>query len=273
MPANSEDLWNEYRDREVYGDRWVAYGSSRPGKSRNNNEDNFVLRPLPNGCLMAAVADGLGGHRAGEVASALACETVFDAAKKRLSETSPEDVEANRDALAAIMLEAHERILTASREDPRYQGMATTLTAVMLDGASVAFSHVGDSRLYLLSESVCKQVTRDHVAKSRPQEADGECTHGDKGPVTHCLGDTTPAKKLHVETGQIQLRDGDAFLLCTDGVSDHLDRDQIQRYLSPEVSLVKQSHDLIEAALLAGAEDDMTVVLIRILAKNQTCKD
>jgi protein phosphatase len=263
MVVKSGCRWQENREREVYGERWTAYGSSRVGRCRANNEDNYVLRQLPGDCLLAAVADGLGGHKAGEVASALACETAYDGGANRWFDESNPDVESIREKLSMLAIDAHEKILAVSGTDPSSDGMASTLTLVLFDGASGTFCHVGDSRLYRVGKSSCEQLTRDHVATQAGETADSASAVGRKGPLTQALGVLIPAEQLHVETGHFRLEPGDSLLLCTDGASDLLDRHEILGEMDPGASPVKQAHNLIEAALLAGAEDDITVVLVR----------
>jgi serine/threonine protein phosphatase PrpC len=224
----------------------LCAGASDPGRRRRRNEDSYVVDPP-----LFAVADGMGGAQAGEVASKLAAGAV----KERGA-----DVE-------ELIQEANRRVHQRSIEDPNASGMGTTLTVASVENGMVSIGHVGDSRAYLVREGRLEQVTDDHslvgeLMRSGKLSAEEAETHPQRSVITRALG-TDP--DVDVDMFPIETRTGDLFLICSDGLTTMVDDRKI-------LELVEQHRDdlqtlvksLIKAANKGGGEDNITVVAFDI---------
>jgi PPM family protein phosphatase len=228
-------------------------GLTDPGRVRRRNEDAFVCAPP-----LFAVADGMGGAQAGEVASRLAAAAFHD-----FHEADTLDPEAR---LRSIIQEANRRIYARASSDPHASGMGTTITAALASGSRVAVGHVGDSRAYLLRDGTLEQLTQDHslvadlVRSGRltPEEAE---IHPQRSVITRALG-TDPA--VVVDSFSIEARDGDVYLLCSDGLTTMLDEATVQRTVSESTDLEQVARALVGAANESGGEDNITVVLFTL---------
>jgi PPM family protein phosphatase len=224
---------------------------SDTGRQRHGNEDSYYARPP-----IYVVADGMGGAQSGEVASRIATE-VFD---EEMGDGTPEE------QLATRAREANRRIFELAREDASHTGMGTTLTGVLLSGDEVSVVHVGDSRAYLFREGELRQITRDHSLveelRRRGQLTTEEAEdHPQRSVITRALG-PEPDVELDVHTHQI--RAGDVFLLCSDGLTDMLNEDRIQGALTEAPTLEAAVDRLVEEANAAGGRDNITVIAFRI---------
>jgi PPM family protein phosphatase len=222
------------------------------GRQRHTNEDNFYDQPP-----LFAVADGMGGAQAGEVASEMAIsEFVTD----RDADASAEK------QLEQIALAANRKIWEMAQSDSRHAGMGTTLTAAMVDGQQVAVGHVGDSRLYLFRDGQIERMTRDHSlveefvrqGKLTPEQAE---KHPQRSVITRALG---PENSVEVDTFRIPARDGDVFLLCSDGLSGMVSDDDMQAILEAGAPLDEAAKTLVEAANDNGGRDNITAVLFKL---------
>jgi len=225
---------------------------SDTGRQRTANEDSlYVDAPL------FAVADGMGGAQAGEVASQIAAES-FEPAER--GEESPEVF------LRSIVEIANERIHNFALSDSSVQGMGTTLTAALVDGDEVSFAHVGDSRAYLYRDGALKLLTSDHslVEELRRQgrltEAQAE-GHPQRSIITRALG---PESQVEVDTLTVSGRPGDVFLLCSDGLTTMVKDDQIAATLAAAGDLDEAVATLVRTANEAGGRDNITVVAFRL---------
>lgn len=228
----------------------AAVGLSDTGRRRRRNEDAFVCRPP-----LFAVADGMGGAQAGEVASRLAAAVLHEAPGGGLGEA----------AVAALIEEANRRVWQRSTEDTSHSGMGTTITVALADAAAgtVTFGHVGDSRAYRIRDGALEQLTQDHslvaelVRSGRlsPEEAE---THPQRSVITRALG-TEPAVEVDLFT--VAARPDDLYLLCTDGLTTMVPDAEI-RTLAAEGrdDLDAAARALVGAANAAGGEDNVTVV-------------
>ena len=219
-----------------------------PGRKRRRNEDAYVIEPP-----LFAVADGMGGAQAGEVASRLAAAAVKESGAERGGETR----------IVSLIQEANRRVYDRSTADPNVSGMGTTMTVALVESGQVAFGHVGDSRAYLIRDGALEQLTEDHSlvaelmrsGKLSPEEAQ---THPQRSVITRALG-TDP--DVDVDTFTIAAEVGDVFLLCSDGLTTMVSNDNI-------LDLVERNRGDMEAALRAlvreanrgGGEDNITVV-------------
>jgi PPM family protein phosphatase len=228
-------------------------GTTDAGRKRRRNEDSFVREPP-----LFAVADGMGGAQAGEVASRLAA-----AAFREFHEADELDPE---ERVAAIIQEANRRIYERARSDAQASGMGTTITAALVSGDSVAIGHVGDSRAYRLHGGKLEQLTEDHslvadlVRSGRltPEEADA---HPQRSVITRALGTDL---EVDVDTFTVEAEADDVFVLCSDGLTTMVDDEDITRTVAKADSLEHATKALVKAANRAGGEDNVTVVLFRL---------
>ena len=222
------------------------------GRQRRENEDNAFAR-----APVFVIADGMGGARAGEVASKIAVDT-FE--QDLPGEGSPEE------RLADCVREANRRIYEVSSSEHEHAGMGTTLTAAYLDEADVAIAHVGDSRAYLFRDGELTRLTRDHSLVGELVER-GKLTeeqaaeHPQRSIITRALG---PEPDVKVDTWTYPVRPGDVLLLCSDGLTSMLKDEQIADILRPASSLDDAAEALIARANDAGGRDNITVVLFRV---------
>jgi PPM family protein phosphatase len=239
---------------------WKAAGDSDVGRQRRGNEDNLHLDP---GRGIFVVADGMGGHAAGEVASELAARAAAEVLAAHVdSGRGAADAEA---ALRRVMQLAHERILNCCDDRPATKGMGTTLTCCLLDreGACRAV-HIGDTRIYRVRGGVMEQLTRDHTwvqrevdeGRLRPAEAR-------RHPLSHIL--TRVLSDDHAPEPDLLATDllaGDLLLLCSDGLYNMVTDARIAEILVHPSPLAARVRDLIDAANAAGGADNVTVVVV-----------
>jgi PPM family protein phosphatase len=227
-------------------------GLTDPGRRRRHNEDAYVCEPP-----LFAVADGMGGAQAGELASGLA------AAALREDQAGG----AGEERVDQLIQEANRRVYRRQAEDASASGMGTTMTVALVEDARVAIGHVGDSRAYLIRNGSLEQLTEDHSlvaelvrsGKLAPEEAEG---HPQRSVITRALG-TDP--DVDVDTFSVETKPGDLFLLCSDGLTSMVD----DRAILGEVErnrgdLKSAAKALIRAANKGGGEDNITVVFFEI---------
>jgi protein phosphatase len=228
-------------------------GVTDTGRKRRRNEDAYVLEPP-----LFAVADGMGGAQAGEVASKLAAAALADTDHGQLR--GPEGV-------VELIQEANRRVYERANEDPSASGMGTTMTVALVEDGHVVIGHVGDSRAYLARDGSLEQLTDDHSlvnelmksGKLSPEEAE---THPQRSVITRALG-TDP--DVDVDTFTIEVREGDIFLLCSDGltsmIGDTAILDVLERHRH---DLDRAARTLVSEANRGGGEDNITVVAFEI---------
>jgi PPM family protein phosphatase len=221
------------------------------GRQRQGNEDNFFVRsPL------FVVADGMGGAQAGEVASEMAVKS-FDGGLPDGPAT---------EGLVNVIEDANRRIHDRSRSDAGQAGMGTTVTAAYVGESDVTIAHVGDSRAYVLRDGELVRLTRDHslvgelVARGKLTEEQAE-SHPQRSVITRALG---PEPDVEVDVQTYQARDGDLFLLCSDGLTSMVPEARVKPIVEAGGPLERIGRDLIGAANDAGGRDNITVVLFRL---------
>jgi serine/threonine protein phosphatase PrpC len=235
--------------------RLVFAAATDVGRMRKNNEDSYLsAKPV------AAVADGMGGHSAGEVASAIAIEELA-----ALGERGPwENETAATDDLKQAILRANRRIREMAASDRKLNGMGTTLVALLQDGDMVHVANVGDSRGYLLRQGELSQVTVDHslvqelVDDGRLSPEDAE-RHPQRSVITRALG-IDPEVEFDLFTYKLQV--GDRLLLCSDGLSDVVEPTQIRNVLLRVRSPQKAARQLVTVANEQGGPDNITVIVV-----------
>ena len=220
------------------------------GRQREANEDSYFARgPL------YAVADGMGGAQAGEVASRIAAEA-FEPAER--------GSEAPETFLRSVVQSANSQIHTLSQKDASRSGMGTTLTAALVEGDEISIGHVGDSRAYLYRDGELKLLTSDHslVEELRRQgrltEEEAE-THPQRSIITRALG---PEAEVEVDTLTASARPGDVYLICSDGLTTMVKDARIMEILADSSSLDEATTWLVNEANEAGGRDNITVVLV-----------
>jgi protein phosphatase len=234
-------------------------GLSDPGRKRRRNEDAYVLEPP-----LFAVADGMGGAQAGELASSLAAAALRDD-----SGAGGKDGERRVDEL---IQEANRRVYQRQSRDAAASGMGTTMTVALVENGTVAIGHVGDSRAYLIRDRSLEQLTEDHSlvaelvrsGKLSPEEAEA---HPQRSVITRALG-TDP--NVDVDTFSVETKPGDVFLLCSDGltsmVGDEVILTEVERNRDDLKAAAKA---LVRAANRGGGEDNITVVFFEIVGAGE----
>lgn len=235
------------------------------GRVRANNEDSFYFPPkdskLPE---LFIVADGMGGHQAGEVASKIATNEVAEYINSHLSENiSCEEI---KETIKNAVSIANEKILHLSLQKDEFFGMGTTLTAALFYGNYVYIGHVGDSRAYLIRENDIKQLTRDHslvwqLVESGRITMEEARVHPMKNIITKALG---TEKDLEPDILKIALKDNDIILLCSDGLTNMLENDEIKDIVLSAKEPEKAVQKLIDYANFKGGEDNITVGIIKV---------
>jgi len=217
------------------------------GLVRSNNEDAYLTAPP-----LFAVADGMGGHRAGEVASAGAIRTLREGAGH------------DTDSLVAAVQAANRAVHTEASANPDLAGMGTTITAMMTRHDAAQIVHVGDSRAYLLRDGRLRRLTQDHtvverLAREGKIPADEVDRHPQRSVLERALG---VSPEVDVDVQLLDVRPGDRLLLCTDGLTSMLDDDDIREILEATPDPQAAAQALVEAALAAGGKDNVTVVIV-----------
>jgi PPM family protein phosphatase len=232
-----------------------AAGVTDTGRRRLRNEDAFICEPP-----LFAVADGMGGAKAGEIAARLAAAALEEAGSQARGEKG----------LADLIVEANRRIWERAVADPATAGMGTTVTAALVDAAqgTVAIGHVGDSRAYLLRDGALEQLTTDHSLVAElvqsgvltPEEAE---RHPQRSAITRALG-TEPT--VDVEVFTVAGEPGDLFLVCSDGLPVMLsDADVVAALEAAGRDPTAAAEALVAAANTRGGEDNITVVLFELV--------
>ena len=228
-------------------------GVTDPGRRRRRNEDAYVCVPP-----LFAIADGMGGAQAGEVASGLAAAVLEEATGNERGE----------ERVASLIQEANRRVYRRSSEDAATSGMGTTMTVALVDDSdgTIAFGHVGDSRAYRVRGGELEQLTDDHSlvgelvrgGRLSPEEAE---SHPQRSVITRALG-TEP--DVDVDTFTVDAEPDDIYLLCSDGLTDMISAHEILGLVKAGGDLDDIARGLVNAANVGGGEDNITVVLFQI---------
>ena len=231
-----------------------AAGATDQGLVRSRNEDSYFV-----GAWLFAVADGLGGHPAGDVASATALEPLAE-----LDEAGSEDMPG---ALVAAVEAAHEQVRAAAADDATRTGMGTTLTAAAVVDGTLMIAHVGDSRCYLLRNAELQQRSVDHTPVQLAVDAgDMDPDAARDHPERHVLAQAVGLDEgVKVDTrGGTELQSGDRVLLCSDGLTEMLSDARIAELLGSEGDAESLATQLVAAAVQAGGVDNVTTVVLRV---------
>lgn len=241
--------------------RMKVYAMTDVGRVRPINEDAYYLPQ--NGEKFCAVADGMGGHKAGEVASALAVET-FSRVMRSAGRPGSH-------VLHTAVVRANEAVFEEAGRDDNKRGMGTTLTAMCLEGETVHIAHVGDSRAYLIRNGAIMRVTMDHTLVEE-MVMQGMITarearvHPKRNLVTRALGTNA---KVDIDLIQLEVRPDDVFLLCSDGLSNMVDEKNMLSVTLGAKGWQEKVKDLVRLALEAGGPDNITAMYVTFEEEHQ----
>jgi len=235
-------------------------GKTDVGKKRTMNQDCIFftdepIGPLPN---LYIVADGMGGHKAGDVASRTVIESVTEYVKES-TVSNPVSV------MKRAIIYANDKVLKMSRENEDYSGMGTTFVAAVVDEGTMYVANIGDSRLYLINNTI-RQVTLDHslveeLIRTGQLDRNKGRNHPEKNIITRAMG---IAEEVVPDFFEIELTSEDKFLLCSDGLSNMIEDDEIKDIVG-ECEVLKDAVDkLIDRANYYGGKDNISVVLAAI---------
>ncbi|MEW6774900.1 MAG: Stp1/IreP family PP2C-type Ser/Thr phosphatase [Bdellovibrionota bacterium] len=250
-------------------------GVSDVGAVRDHNEDSFRLAPR---ISLFAVADGLGGHNAGEIASAMALESVehfVSLAVERKDITWPfsprPELSTAENTLVAALKVANRDVWANARSDRTRAGMATTVVALLLSNGKASFAHLGDSRLYRVRGPSIRQLTEDHSLVNQQLKAglikkEELRTHPMKNVITRAAG---TKEQVEPDVQSVDVERGDLFLLCSDGLTGELPDDVILGHvLEHRTDLDQAAQSLVREAVVSGGRDNVTVVLVEPISES-----
>ncbi|MGO5290893.1 Stp1/IreP family PP2C-type Ser/Thr phosphatase [Porcincola sp. LCP21S3_C12] len=238
-----------------------TYCQTDVGLKRNSNQDFVYASDQKVGRLpsLLIVADGMGGHAAGDLASRVCVETLVSSIEgSGQTETIP--------ILAEAVQKANRAVLKKAAEKPEYAGMGTTIVAAVIDGNTLYVANVGDSRLYLIDDDRIDQITLDHslvaeMVRSGRISPEQMRNHPEKNIITRAVGGE---ENVEADFFDVGLHKGDVVLLCSDGLTNMVEDEQIFRIIRREKTLRDAGQKLISAANSAGGRDNISVVLARL---------
>lgn len=239
----------------------IIAGHTHIGRVRARNEDAIGWDQAAG---VAVIADGMGGHPAGDVASRLAVTTALETVRKQRSD--------NRAWLAGggdveqLIRKAHQAILTAAEHVPSYVGMGTTLVLAAVDNTQVAIAHVGDSRAYRLHQGLLSRLTRDHnLAQEAVDQSWMTPEQARHAPERHRLTQVLGIGTVNSDVMRLERHRGDLIMLCTDGLTGELADSEIERQLAHAPGdLDRTAQLLVRAAVDSGGHDNISVVVLRL---------
>lgn len=241
----------------------VAFGLSDVGRVRQNNEDAWMALEEP---FFYVLADGMGGHQAGEVASQEATKGLCEIVQENWKDADQVSFHDMRKALRLAIEQVNRRVFKKSRSDPYLRGMGTTLCCIYFHPKGVIFAHVGDSRIYRLRHKRFEQLTKDH-SLCRELVDQGQLTEKQapdflyKNIITRAIG-TEPSVEPSVHLADIS--DGDIYLMCTDGLSDLLTTREMHGILNQKMSVADTVKEFVATANARGGHDNITVVVMQV---------
>jgi len=256
----------------------VGAAATHVGKVREHNEDAHFF-DADMGVFL--VCDGMGGHAAGEVASAIAIRTIrsnwlhHDTQQLIDGYMETGGFGVKKQLLTALkdgVSTAHHTIIDEARRDLSKKGMGTTLVGAVIVGNELVFAHAGDSRAYLVRDSIAVQLTEDHTLLARLLAAGIDVDQSGEGSrfksmLTNALG---IGEECKVSTFVVPLADGDRFLLCSDGISEYVPEHEVGEVLTKQPSPARAAQKLIELALERGGADNATAIVVRVLEAGET---
>ncbi|MGE0331935.1 MAG: Stp1/IreP family PP2C-type Ser/Thr phosphatase [Ramlibacter sp.] len=234
-----------------------------PGLARENNEDSVTVdEPTRLGIL----ADGMGGYNAGEIASGMATAFIKSELGRWLSQAGRHaNAKEVRRAMEICVDNANRSIFNAANSNPQYSGMGTTLVLGVFQDTRLMLGHIGDSRCYRLRDGEFVQITKDHSLLQEQMDAglitpEQAATSTNKNLVTRALG---VEDAVLLEVNEHRVEPGDVYLMCSDGLSDMVDNENIAQLLATEVPLEQKVVQLVDAANANGGRDNISVLLVQ----------
>lgn len=236
-----------------------TFSMTHVGRRRETNQDYMFTSETAVGNLpnLFLVADGMGGHAAGDYASRFTVERVVEYIRQS-GQKEPVTV------LREAVLHANRLLLREANEDASKAGMGTTIVAATYDGEKLCIANVGDSRLYVVNHKKITQITRDHslveemIRMGEMDKADAK-THPDKNIITRAIG---VVPEVSIDFFEIGIEPGDTILMCSDGLTNMIEDEDIKRIVLGQRDIVEQAERLVETANQNGGSDNITVVLI-----------
>jgi serine/threonine protein phosphatase PrpC len=244
---------------------------SDPGMVRDLNEDSIELRPESG---IAVLADGMGGYNAGEVASGMATSLVANGLEQGWTEAALKDLDRaatialSQTLLQAQVMRANAEIFAAAQGENSFEGMGTTLVACLFHDDFITVGHAGDSRLYRLRDDVLEQITRDHsllqeqIDSGMIKKEDAHLSNN-RNYITRAIG-VAPEEQAEIHTYDV--REGDIYLICTDGLFGMVNDEEIMMTVSTlRANLDLAAEQLIQSANDAGGSDNVSLILVRVM--------
>ncbi|MGF9818378.1 Stp1/IreP family PP2C-type Ser/Thr phosphatase [Brevibacillus agri] len=235
---------------------------SHVGRVRQINEDYYACVADLNGRVLAIVADGMGGHQAGDIASRLAVERIVKELRHLDGQLDAEDA---REQLMNAVLLANREVYDYAVNHPECSGMGTTVVAALLGESSVITAHIGDSRLYFYNADGLVMKTEDHslvneLLKSGQITEEEASVHPHRNVIMRSLG-TEP--DVLIDLGHFEWSEGDVVLICSDGLTNKVGHASLENWFQKQISLQAKVDGLVQEALDAGGEDNITLVAVQ----------
>lgn len=243
------------------GERMNSIFKTDPGRVRILNEDDGGIFVNGDGYRLAVIADGMGGHLAGEVASKMTIDTI------KKAWTVSKDIHTAEQAEEWLRLninEVNQILFKHSNENPECEGMGTTIIAAICTDQFITLAHIGDSRCYLLNESGYKQLTEDHslvyelVRTGQISKEDAE-NHPRRNVILRALG---TGQNVEMDIITVIFEEGDFLLICSDGLSDKVSENEMVKILSSKETLLNRAETFIQLANEYGGEDNISLVIV-----------
>lgn len=237
-----------------------SYAFSDIGPSRINNEDFIICLPQE---AFFSIADGMGGHNAGEIASKEASINLKNSFINKIKNDNysilPHEI---KDHLNSSIIETNKKIFSLSNDKKEYKGMGTTLTCIYFNKDSYYFAHVGDSRIYKLQSNKLLQITNDHsLANQMIKNRTKKIPPLYHSVLTKAIGTIS---NISADIGFSRIKPSDIFLICSDGFSDYVSENEILLHLSEMIDIEKTVKKLIQLAKQNGSFDNISLILIKI---------
>jgi PPM family protein phosphatase len=236
-------------------------GRTDIGRIRSVNEDRAAILPEWNGMVAAVVADGMGGHQAGDIASQMAIEKIQEELSRLPDDATPDE---RMTAVKLAVEAANQDVYRHASEREQFHGMGTTVVVTVATPDRLVIGHIGDSRAYLAAADRFVQLTEDHslvneLVRSGQITPDEAHHHPRRNVLTRALGTET---RVLVDVHSYEWSEGDIVLMCSDGLSGLVENDVLSEVLRLEIPLEEKVDHLVEKALEAGGDDNITVVLL-----------
>jgi serine/threonine protein phosphatase PrpC len=227
------------------------------GRKRQKNEDSYLINDELN---LFVVADGMGGHAGGEYASRIAITTIEEMFKQNSANSAPPE-----EIVSQAVRDASAKIISKAEEDQALKGMGTTVICLHLDGKRAVLGHVGDSRAYLFRDGVLEQLTEDHSlvneqVKTGLITAEEAKTHQFKNIITRSVG-VTPEVEVDIVTKK--LKNGDSFLICSDGLSNLVEMKEMEKELCDRETVLA-AKSMVDLANKRGGDDNITLLVVEV---------